>query len=51
MTETEQIDLFNDRLDNLLETFVKEHDVSKAAIIGALYLKIHLIAEAQEDEE
>lgn len=52
VTEPEQIDRFNDQLDKLIDTFVKEHDVTYAAMIGALYLKMHHLAEdSQEDEE
>lgn len=51
MTETEQIDRFNDELDRLIARFVSEHDVSYAAMIGALHLKIyHLCEDSCEPE-
>lgn len=51
MDETEQIDRFNDGLDKYIDAFVAEYDVSTAAVIGALYLKIHRLAEASHNEE
>lgn len=53
MTETEQIDRFSDELDRLVERFVGEHDVSVAAVVGALFLKAHQLAAAKDegDEE
>ncbi len=51
MDEAAQIDQFNDALDRLVNNFVAEHDVSTAALIGALYLKIHQLAEAAHDGE
>lgn len=52
MSETESIDHFNDQLDVLIENFVAEHDVSVAAMIGALSLKIYrLQATTLEDEQ
>jgi hypothetical protein len=48
MDEAEQIDNFNDALDKLTATFVMEHDVSTAAIIGALFLKAHQLAAAAQ---
>jgi hypothetical protein len=49
MDEAQQIDLFNDALDKLVATFCSEHDVSSAALIGALYLKIHQLADASAE--
>lgn len=51
MDEAEQIDRFNDALDKLIDTFVKEHDVTYAAMIGALYLKQHQLAQESQNEE
>lgn len=51
MDEAEQIDRFNDQLDKLIDTFVKEHDVTYAAMIGALFLKAHLLAHDANAEE
>ncbi len=52
MTETEQIDRFSDELDALVGSYSQEYDVSYAAVIGALTMKIHLLcAEAQDPQD
>lgn len=49
MTETEQVDRFCDELDALVARYAHEYDLSYAAVVGALTLKIHtLCAEATD---
>lgn len=51
MDETELIDQFNDGLDSFVDSFVLLNDISSAAIIGALYLKIHQLAQNTHEAE
>lgn len=44
VTETESIDHLNNELDRLLDRFIAEHDVSTAAVAGALFIKAALVA-------
>lgn len=52
MDKKEQIFQFGDELDKLVERFRAEYDLSYAAVVGALQMKIHLLCkEASELEE
>ena len=49
MSEKEQIDHFANELDKLVQRFRSEYEISYAAAVGVLYMKIHLLcAEASE---
>ena len=49
MTEKEQTDHFANDLDSLVERYRKEYEISYAATVGVLQMKIHtLCAEANE---
>lgn len=53
MTEKEQVDHFANEIDNLVNRFRIEYDMSYAAVVGVLQMKIHLLcgeAEARADE-
>ncbi len=51
MTETEQIDRFSDELDALVARYSHEYDVSYAAVVGALTMKIHLLCAESQDRQ
>lgn len=52
MSEKDQIDQLSNELDNLVERFRKEYDITYASAIGVLQLKIHSLGqEATELEE
>lgn len=48
MTEREQIEQLADEIDKLLERSRSEYDLSYAAIVGVLQMKIHLVCEEAE---
>lgn len=49
MSEKEQIDHFANDIDNLVERYRSEYEMSYAAVVGVLQMKIHLLcAEAAE---
>lgn len=43
MTEKEQIDLLADRIDNLVDDFRSEFDLTYASVVGVLQMKIQLL--------
>jgi hypothetical protein len=45
MTEKEQIQHFADDLDRLIERSRDEYDMSYAAVVGVLQMKIHLLCD------
>jgi len=45
MTEKDQIDHFANDVDNLVERYRIEYDMSYAAVVGVLQMKIHLLCE------
>lgn len=45
MKEREQITHFANDIDNLVERYRREYDISYAAILGVLNMKIHLLCE------
>jgi len=52
MTEKEQIGKFADDVDKLVDRYRAEFDLSYAAVVGALTMKVHLLCEeAAEGEE
>lgn len=52
MSEKEQIDHFSNDLDRLVERYRNEYDISYAAVVGTLQMKIHLLCdEASESED
>lgn len=52
MDAAEQIAHFESDLDNLVERYRKEYDISYASMIGMLHLKAHILCvEANEDDE
>lgn len=53
MSEKEQIDAFADDIDKLVDRYANEFDMTYAAAIGVLQMKIHTICDAalgREDE-
>lgn len=54
MTDAKQIEHFADSLDALIDRHRCEYDLSYAAVIGVLEMKVHSLLheneEAQEDE-
>lgn len=49
MSEKDQIEHFANEVDNLVERCRKEYEMSYAAVVGVLQMKIHLLcAEASE---
>lgn len=49
MSEKEQVDHFANELDNLVERFRTEYDISYSSVVGTLQMKIHLLcSEASE---
>lgn len=47
-----QIQHFSDDLDRLIDRYREEYDLSYAAVVGSLHMKIHLLcSEAEEREE
>lgn len=51
MNDKEQIYQFGNELDNLVDRFRQEYEMSYAAIVGTLHIKAHLLcSEAAEDE-
>ena len=52
MTEGQQINHFANDLDNLVERYAKEYDLTYAAMVGVLQMKSHLLcSEAQERKD
>lgn len=52
MSEKEQIEHFSNELDNLVDRFRAEYDLTYGSIVGALHMKAHLLCrEAQERED
>ena len=52
MSEKEQIDHFANDVDNLVERYRSEYEMTYAAVVGVLQMKIHLLcAEASERED
>jgi hypothetical protein len=51
MTEKEQIDHFANELDNLVNRFRTEYEMTYASIVGILQMKIHLLCGEAEDRE
>lgn len=49
MTEKEQINHFADDLDNLVERYRSEYDISYASIVGSLSMKAFLLAQEASD--
>lgn len=49
MTETDQINHFADDLDNLVDRYRNEYDISYAAIVGTLHMKAHLLCDEASD--
>lgn len=52
MTQQEQIRAFEDDLDNLVDRYRAEFDMTYASVVGVLAIKAHLmIKESAEDDE
>lgn len=54
MDEKDQIKQFADELDNLVDRFRDEYDLTFASAVGVLQMKIHLLCEEAgglDDEE
>lgn len=52
MTEREQIEHFADEIDRLVERNRREYDMTYAAVVGVLHMKIYLLcAEAAERKD
>lgn len=52
MTDSQQIEHFADSLDQLIDRHRSEYDLSYAAVIGVLEMKIHsLLHESEEAQE
>lgn len=45
MNAKEQTDAFSNDLDNLVERYAKEFDLSYAQVVGVLHMKIWLLCE------
>jgi len=45
MSEKDQIQAFADAIDNLVENYRSEFDMTYAAAVGVLQMKIHLLCE------
>lgn len=43
MTDKEQTDHFANDIDSLVERYRSEYEISYAAVVGVLQMKIHLI--------
>lgn len=51
MSDNDQIKAFADELDNLVERYRKEFDITYAGVVGALTMKAHLLMSEAEDQE
>lgn len=52
MTPNQQITAFSDDLDNLVDRYRREFDLSYAAVVGVFFMKAHLLcAEAVEEDD
>ena len=51
MTDSEQIDHLSDDLDALINRYCDEYDLTNAAIIGVLQLKIYDIAQRSDADD
>lgn len=52
MNDREQIDAFSSDLDKLVERYAQEFELSTAAAVGVLTIKIHhLLANRWKDED
>lgn len=54
MNDKQQIQAFADDLDNLIERYRREFDLSYAGVVGALHMKAYIMckeASNQEEEE
>lgn len=49
MTEKEQIEHLANELDNLIERYRDEYEISYAAVVGVLQIKIHLMCSEASD--
>jgi hypothetical protein len=50
MTESQQIEAFANELDRLVERFESEYDMTYAAVVGVLHLKMHLLCQAWNED-
>lgn len=50
MDANEQVKQFADDLDNLVDRYRDEYDLNYAAVVGALFMKAHLLCDEAGDE-
>ena len=51
MSEKEQIDHFANDIDNIVERYRSEYEISYASVVGVLQMKIHLLCEEAGERE
>lgn len=51
MTDQEQIQRFADDLDNLVDRYRKEYEISMAGVVGTLQMKIWLLCLEAKDRD
>lgn len=51
MSEKEQTDHFANDIDKLVERYRSEYEVSYAAVVGVLQMKIHLLCQEASERE
>lgn len=51
MSESDQIKQLGDEVDKIINRAREEYDITYAAVVGVLQMKIHLLCEEAQDQD